>query len=173
MSQGSASFSTETLPLEDRRRQFVPWRPPVKTSGRGGAGNIHTTVTPNKGSSGSSSDSLDTSSFLSFRSFRKPRFLSLPHTGNTKPRSKSRPHKAASFGRGGAGNRRTQQAADTSNKSSPLPDITQLERQYLLARQAWRPHQSQSSGRGGAGNITSLPNPVARAVQVLVSVTRR
>lgn len=55
-------------------------------SGRGGAGNVHTTITPHERSSSSASDSLDDSSFISFR---KLRFLSLSRTGNTKPRSKS------------------------------------------------------------------------------------
>jgi len=169
MSQEFAFGSTVSLRLRDQLGNFRPWRPPIRSSGRGGAGNIHTTITPERSTSSSASDNFDYSSFLTLR---KPRFLSRPRTGNTKPRSKSCPPKAASFGRGGAGNRRERQAADTSKKSSPLPDITQLEQQYLLARDAWRPHEPQSSGRGGAGNI-SLPRPVARAVQIFVSVTKR
>ncbi|KAI0286940.1 hypothetical protein BGY98DRAFT_942826 [Russula aff. rugulosa BPL654] len=155
-----------SLRLEDQHRSFTPWRPPTRLSGRGGAGNIHTTITPRERTSSSTSDSIDNSSLMSFR---KLRLASLPRTGNTKPRSKSL-HKAASFGRGGAGNCRERKEADS--KSPPLPDITHLEQQYLRARDAWRPHQPQSSGRGGAGNI-SLPRPIARAVQIFVSVTKR
>jgi len=169
MSQEFASRSTVSLLLGDLRSNFSPWRPPVKVSGRGGAGNVYTTIVPNVPTSSSASDTTDDSSFLNFR---KSRFASAPRTGNTKPRSKSCPRKATSFGRGGAGNRRSRQAAATSNKLSPLPDINQLDQQYILAREAWRPHQPQSSGRGGAGNIR-LPRPVARAVEIFVSVTRR
>lgn len=174
MSQEFAYRSTVSLRLEDLRGRFTPWRPPIRLSGRGGAGNVHTTITPNVHTSSSASDSTSTDySSSSSSSSRTPRFLSLPHTGNTKPRSKSCPRtKATSFGRGGAGNRRERRAANTSNRSSTLPDITRLDQQYLLARDAWRPHQPQSSGRGGAGNIR-LPRPVARAVEIFVSVTKR
>lgn len=50
-----------------------------------------------------------------------------------------------SFGRGGAGNIRARHVVDTGSKSSPLPDITKLENDYLLAHKAWRAHQPVGS----------------------------
>jgi len=159
MFQDSASGSMASLPLGGQHGNFSHWHPPIVT--------IHTTIPFNERASSSTSCSPDDSSFISFR---KRLLLSLPRTGNTKPR-KPCPRKPTSFGRGGAGNIRGKRAADSSDRSPPLPDVTQLEQQYLLARDAWRPHQPQSSGRGGAGNI-SLPRPFARAIQVFVSVTK-
>ncbi|KAF8481089.1 hypothetical protein DFH94DRAFT_737940 [Russula ochroleuca] len=153
--------SSSTASPRDQRRS-LPWRrhrmtdshsglsSAPQSSGRGGAGNIHTHPAPNERAC--TSDTPD-------------------KNRHRKPHPSPSPRKVTSYGRGGAGNVRTRHVVDTGIKSSPLPEATQLERDYLRARKAWGAYQPQSSGRGGAGNII-LPGPIVHVVQILVSVTK-
>jgi len=126
----------------------LPWHPKFNLSGRGGSGDI-----------------------LSTPASSECAHISDVKTRNRKPSSSSGPRKVRTFGRGGSGNVCARHN-NSGNKSSPLPDAAQLEYDYLLAHKASRAYQPQSTGRGGAGNIKTLPRPIGKALQILVTITK-
>ncbi|KAH9969060.1 hypothetical protein BC827DRAFT_1167434 [Russula dissimulans] len=124
------------------------WHRQFRSSGRGGAGNIH--VSPDSGDHASTFDAFED--------------LCTTKEGS---RSQSSPKRYVSAGRGGAGNIRAR--SPISRYSSTVSEADESEYQRLLVRDVTRNARPHHSGRGGSGNVT-IPDTPPGAVLISISI---
>jgi len=146
---GGMSTENTVVIKTDQRGHSSSCHRQSRSSGRGGAGNIH--VSPDSGDHASTFDAFED--------------LCTTKKGSG---SQSRPKNYVSTGRGGAGNIRAR--SPISRYPSTVSEANESEYQRLLVHDVTRGARPHHSGRGGSGNIT-IPDTPPGAVLISVSVT--